>query len=95
MTPSFEPDEEVVQDIIDDERFESASLVIERQGAYFATKFGATDLDYEDFVVLAAHHLTTLEDQSEKTPDETLRDVIQARNDMRSGRPVLGGDGDE
>jgi hypothetical protein len=61
-------------------------------GALLAFELGDPDLEYQDFVELAAYHLISLENQSDKDPEDTLRDVIQARNDLRRERDVSGGD---
>jgi hypothetical protein len=59
-------------------------------GGLFAYEFGDENLGYEDVVELTAYQLISLEDQSEKGPQETVRDVVQKRNELRRTRDVLG-----
>lgn len=82
--------EEIALDAIEDPDTDAIAMVARGpNGGLFALDFGSPDLGYEDFVELAAYHLISLEDQSEKGPQETIRDVVQRRNELKE-RPKFG-----
>jgi len=88
--------EDVAVNLITDPDTEAVSVVGRGpDGALLALEFGDEDLAYKDMVELAAYHLISLEDQSEKPADATLRDVIHRRNEIQENRDVSGGDADE